>query len=50
MPLTPRALAALDSMPARLGLLFPAPAGGLLNRDLHSTFASDSLAVGRDGV
>lgn len=33
VPLTPRALAALDSMPARLGLLFPAPAGGVLNLD-----------------
>lgn len=33
VPLTPRALAALDAMPARLGLVFPAPAGGVLNLD-----------------
>jgi integrase len=33
VPLTPRALAALDSMPARLGRLFPAPAGVVLNLD-----------------
>jgi len=33
VPLTPRAVAALDSMPSRLGLVFPAPAGGVLNLD-----------------
>jgi hypothetical protein len=33
VPLTARAIAALDSMPPRIGLLFPAPAGGPLNLD-----------------
>jgi hypothetical protein len=33
VPLTARAAAALDTMPPRIGLLFPAPAGGPLNLD-----------------
>lgn len=35
MPLSPRALAAVDAIPAQLKtpLVFPAPAGGLLNID-----------------
>ena len=33
VPLTPRAVSALDSAPPRIGLLFPAPAGGILNLD-----------------
>ena len=33
VPLNARAIAALDNMPPRIGLLFPAPAGGPLNLD-----------------